>query len=155
MKAREFPAVTIPSFDHAQISSILEINKQIINILKDSQNNAWNEDEQRIYVKRLWSNLTYLGTLADTLTTNLIPSQKHLNQTQVIDRDPPATRNELLQKLNPPSMIIVPDPNLEESAYYQVPPFAGNNPQQELKYYKFVDSDTALRLTMERNLDPK
>ena len=152
MKARDFPAVAIPSFDHAQISSVLEINKQIISILQDSQNNAWNEDEQRIYVKRLWSNLTYLGTLADSLA---LAGKSPVIHPEVKDSEPPVTRMELLQKLIPPTMIIVPDPNLDESAYYQVPPFAGNNPQQELKYYKFVDHDTALKLTLERNLDPK
>ena len=153
MKSRDFPAVTIPPFDHAQISSVLEINKQIIDILKDSQNNAWNEDEQRIYVKRLWSNLTYLGTLADTLvmSSNIIPSSLK----EVQDCDPPTNRKDLLAKLTPPTMIAVPDPNLDESSSYQVPPFAGNNPQQELKFYKLVDQETAMRLTIERNLDQK
>ena len=153
MKAREFPAVTVPLFDHSQIQTVLEINNEIIAILKESQNNAWNEDEQRIYAKRLWSNLTFLGTLADSLQQSTFSSS---TPSQMIKtKEPPSTRSELLSKLIPPTMIYVPDPNSEESSYYQVPPFAGNNPQKELGFYKVVDRETSTKLVIERNLEPK
>ncbi|KAJ2999884.1 hypothetical protein HDV02_001403 [Globomyces sp. JEL0801] len=78
--------VTIPQFSHATIESILEINRNIIRILIEYQNNGWSgQMEQQMYSKvpltlryqqRLNTNLTFLNTLADALLTDPLPNIK-------------------------------------------------------------------------------
>ncbi|KAJ1327098.1 hypothetical protein BSLG_010445 [Batrachochytrium salamandrivorans] len=64
-------AVMIPQVNHYTVQSILEINKHLIKILVEYQNNGWiGEPEQKIYQQRLQTNLTYLATLADAVQKN-------------------------------------------------------------------------------------
>ncbi|KAL5032521.1 hypothetical protein RTP6_000609 [Batrachochytrium dendrobatidis] len=64
-------AVMIPQVNHNIVQSILDINKQLIRILVEYQNNGWiGEPEQKIYQQRLQTNLTYLATLADAVQKN-------------------------------------------------------------------------------------
>lgn len=139
---------TIPEFNHSTINQVLEINRNLIQILTEYQNNGWYGQEYKIYYQRLQTNLQFLGIIADSLprkshdskpkadqlirenTGAKLPFQAGLNLKGI-------TRRDIITSLPAPTMVYVEGKS--------IPPFVGTNPQQELSYsgLKIVDEDTA------------
>ncbi|KAJ3125092.1 hypothetical protein HK098_000584 [Nowakowskiella sp. JEL0407] len=69
--------VALPEFGHESINAILNVNRVLLKIITEYQNNAWTHlPEFKIYTQRLVSNLAYLSAMHSSMKVKAIEKEE-------------------------------------------------------------------------------
>lgn len=170
-------AISVPTFSHSTVDSILEINQHLLRILTEFQNNGWTgQQEQKVYHQRLQTNLTYLATMADAAgndkafqppavdTTPVVypPEIAHLSTNRqsefvrLISCSTEETRHRVINSVSPPVMLTDPAAQSKSDStsktYPTAPPFVTSN--SHVPGFAKID-ETTVKAVLERTLNSK